>query len=140
LVAAELNRLKGQLLLRRGHSEAAEELYRKVDVVPMDAIRDLVVSHLREGAEAVEDLAAIEQASGESEVVVVTKTRHEPAIHALPDVGEGRDRHGGDRREVRRAAGPSVAVQLELAAVGRQFGKAVVTGGAFLPGLSGIAR
>jgi predicted ATPase len=27
--AAELNRLKGQLLLRRGHSEAAEELYRK---------------------------------------------------------------------------------------------------------------
>jgi len=27
--AAELNRHKGQLLLRRGHSEAAEELYRK---------------------------------------------------------------------------------------------------------------
>jgi predicted ATPase len=27
--AAELNRLKGQLLLRQGHSEAAEELYRK---------------------------------------------------------------------------------------------------------------
>ena len=26
---AELNRLKGQLLLRQGHSEAAEELYRK---------------------------------------------------------------------------------------------------------------
>ena len=28
-VAAELNRRKGQLLLRKGHSEAAEELYRK---------------------------------------------------------------------------------------------------------------
>jgi predicted ATPase len=28
-VAAELNRRKGQLLLRQGHSEAAEELYRK---------------------------------------------------------------------------------------------------------------
>ena len=28
-LAAELNRLKGQLLLRQGHSEAAEELYRK---------------------------------------------------------------------------------------------------------------
>jgi predicted ATPase len=28
-VAAELNRHKGQLLLRQGHSEAAEELYRK---------------------------------------------------------------------------------------------------------------
>jgi predicted ATPase len=27
--AAELNRLKGQLMLRQGHSEAAEELYRK---------------------------------------------------------------------------------------------------------------
>jgi predicted ATPase len=27
--AAELNRLKGQVLLRQGHSEAAEELYRK---------------------------------------------------------------------------------------------------------------
>jgi predicted ATPase len=27
--AAELNRLKGQLLRRRGHSEAAEEFYRK---------------------------------------------------------------------------------------------------------------
>jgi predicted ATPase len=27
--AAELNRLKGQLLLRQGHTEAAEELYRK---------------------------------------------------------------------------------------------------------------
>ena len=27
--AAELNRLKGQLLLRKGHTEAAEELYRK---------------------------------------------------------------------------------------------------------------
>ena len=27
--AAELNRHKGQLLLRQGHSEAAEELYRK---------------------------------------------------------------------------------------------------------------
>jgi predicted ATPase len=27
--AAELNRLKGQLLLRQGHAEAAEELYRK---------------------------------------------------------------------------------------------------------------
>jgi predicted ATPase len=27
--AAELNRNKGQLLLRQGHSEAAEELYRK---------------------------------------------------------------------------------------------------------------
>ena len=27
--AAELNRLKGQLLLRQGQSEAAEELYRK---------------------------------------------------------------------------------------------------------------
>jgi predicted ATPase len=27
--AAELNRLKGQLLLRQGHSDAAEELYRK---------------------------------------------------------------------------------------------------------------
>ena len=27
--AAELNRQKGHLLLRRGHSEAAEELYRK---------------------------------------------------------------------------------------------------------------
>jgi predicted ATPase len=27
--AAELNRLKGQLLLRQGHIEAAEELYRK---------------------------------------------------------------------------------------------------------------
>jgi predicted ATPase len=26
---AELNRLKGQLLLRQGHAEAAEELYRK---------------------------------------------------------------------------------------------------------------
>jgi predicted ATPase len=29
LLAAELNRLKGRLLLRQGHSEAAEELYRK---------------------------------------------------------------------------------------------------------------
>jgi predicted ATPase len=29
LLAAELNRLKGWLLLRQGHSEAAEELYRK---------------------------------------------------------------------------------------------------------------
>jgi predicted ATPase len=28
-LAAELNRLKGQLLLRQGHSEVAEELYRK---------------------------------------------------------------------------------------------------------------
>ena len=28
-VIAELNRRKGQLLLRQGHSEAAEELYRK---------------------------------------------------------------------------------------------------------------
>jgi predicted ATPase len=28
-LAAELNRLKGQLLLRQGHAEAAEELYRK---------------------------------------------------------------------------------------------------------------
>jgi len=28
-LAAELNRHKGQLLLRQGHSEAAEELYRK---------------------------------------------------------------------------------------------------------------
>jgi predicted ATPase len=28
-LASELNRLKGQLLLRQGHSEAAEELYRK---------------------------------------------------------------------------------------------------------------
>jgi predicted ATPase len=28
-LAAELNRLKGQLLLRQGHSDAAEELYRK---------------------------------------------------------------------------------------------------------------
>ena len=27
--SAELNRYKGQLLLRQGHSEAAEELYRK---------------------------------------------------------------------------------------------------------------
>ena len=27
--AAELNRHKGQLLLRQGHTEAAEELYRK---------------------------------------------------------------------------------------------------------------
>ncbi len=27
--AAELNRRKGQLLMRQGHSEAAEELYRK---------------------------------------------------------------------------------------------------------------
>jgi predicted ATPase len=27
--AAELNRLKGQLLLRQGHAEAAEEFYRK---------------------------------------------------------------------------------------------------------------
>jgi len=27
--AAELNRRKGQLLLRQGHAEAAEELYRK---------------------------------------------------------------------------------------------------------------
>ena len=27
--AAELNRLKGQLLLRQGHPEAAEDLYRK---------------------------------------------------------------------------------------------------------------
>src|SRR5208282_1628315 len=106
----------------------------------MDAIGDLVVSHLREGAEAVEDLAAIEQASRESEVVVGSKTRHESAVHSLPDVGEGRDRHGGDRREVRTAAGPNIAVELELAAVGREFGKAVVTGGAFLPGLSGIAR
>src|SRR5258708_37117830 len=29
LLAAELNRHKGQLLLRQGHSEAAEELYRR---------------------------------------------------------------------------------------------------------------
>jgi predicted ATPase len=29
LLAAELNRHKGQLLLRQGHTEAAEELYRK---------------------------------------------------------------------------------------------------------------
>jgi predicted ATPase len=28
-LAAELNRLKGKLLLRQGHSEAAEQLYRK---------------------------------------------------------------------------------------------------------------
>jgi predicted negative regulator of RcsB-dependent stress response len=28
-VAAELNRHKGQLLLRQGHTEAAEEFYRK---------------------------------------------------------------------------------------------------------------
>src|SRR5271167_2204996 len=105
----------------------------------MDAIGDLVVSHLCEGAEAVEDLAAIEEASRESDVVVVPKPRHGPAYHTLPDVGEGRDRHGGDRREVRRTAGPSVAVELELAAVGCEFGKAVVAGGALLPGLSGIA-
>src|SRR5271165_5773967 len=106
----------------------------------MDAIGDLVVSHLCEGAEAVEDLAAIEEASRESEVVVVTKTRHEPAVHTLPDIGEGRDRHGGDRREIRRAAGESVAIELELAAIGCELGKAVVTGGALLPGLPGIAR
>jgi predicted ATPase len=30
ILAAELNRLKGQLLLRQGHSAATEELYRKV--------------------------------------------------------------------------------------------------------------
>jgi predicted ATPase len=29
MLAAELNRLKGQLLVRQGHSAAAEELYRK---------------------------------------------------------------------------------------------------------------
>jgi hypothetical protein len=100
----------------------------------------LIVSHLSEGAEAVEDLAAIEQASRESEVVVGSKTRHESAIHALSDIGEGRDCHCGDRWEVRGAAGPSVAVELELAAVRRQFRKAIVAGGALLPGLSGIAR
>jgi predicted ATPase len=31
--AAELNRHKGQLLLRQGHSEAAEELYRKALII-----------------------------------------------------------------------------------------------------------
>src|SRR6516162_11748504 len=112
----------------------------EVDVVPMDPIGDVVVSYLCEGAEAVEDLAAIEQASRESEVVVVSETRHEPSVHALPDVGEGRDRHGGDRWEVPGAAGPSVAVEFELAAVGCEFGKTVVTSGALLPGLPGIAR
>src|SRR6202040_14013 len=109
---------------------ATEQLGRRgvaeVDVVPMDAIGDVVVSHLREGAETVEDLAAIEEASCESEVVVVSKTRREPAVHTLPDVGEGRDRHGGDRREVRGGAGPNVAVELEMAAKGGGLGKAVV--------------
>src|SRR6516162_8582619 len=105
----------------------------------MDPVGDVVVSHLREGAETVEDLAAIEEASGESKVVVEPKTRHEPAVYTLPDIGKGRDRHGSDRREVRRAAGPSVAVELELAAIRSEFGKAVVAGGALLTGLSGIA-
>jgi hypothetical protein len=94
-----------------------------VDVVPMDGIGDLVVSHLRERAENVEDLAAIEEASCEGEVVVVPKTRGEPPVHTLPDVGKTRNHHRGDRREVRRAAGPNVAVELELAAIGREFGK-----------------
>src|SRR6516165_5609218 len=102
---------------------ATEQLGRggvaEVDVVPMDPVGDVVVSYLREGAEPVEDLAAVEQASGESEVIVVPKTGHEPAIHSLPNIGEGRDRHGGDRWEVPRAASRSVAVELELAAIGR---------------------
>jgi hypothetical protein len=102
---------------------------------------DVVVPHLREGAETVEDLAAIEEASCESEVVVESKTRREPARHTFPDVGEGRAQQlHGDRREVPCAAAPNVAVELELAAVGCELGKAVVAGGALLPGLSGIAR
>ena len=105
----------------------------------MDRIGDVVVSHLSEGAETVEDLAAIEEAACESEVVVVSKTRRELTIHTLPDVGEAWDRHRGDRREVRCTAGPNVAVELELPAIGRELGKAVVTGGALLPGLPGIA-
>src|SRR5208282_468572 len=100
----------------------------EVDVVPMDGVGDVIVCHLREGAEPVEDLAAVEEASCESEVVVVPETRHEPAVYTLPNIGEGRDRHGGDRRKIRRAAGPSVAVELELAAIGRELGKAVVAG------------
>jgi len=35
-LAAELNRHKGQLLLRQGHSEAAEELYRKALSIAKD--------------------------------------------------------------------------------------------------------
>src|SRR6516164_4583102 len=106
----------------------------------MDSVGDVVVSHLREGAEPVEDLAAVEQASGESEVIVVPKTRYESPVHSLPNIGEGRDRHGGDRWEVPRAASRSVAVELELAAIGRQFRKAVVACGTLLPRLSGVAR
>jgi predicted ATPase len=34
--AAELNRHKGQLLLRQGHSEAAEELYRKAPSIAVE--------------------------------------------------------------------------------------------------------
>jgi predicted ATPase len=33
---AELNRLKGQLLLRQGHTEAAEELYRKALAIALE--------------------------------------------------------------------------------------------------------
>src|SRR6516225_737566 len=125
-------------------SFATEQLGRgrvaEIDVVPMDPVGNVAVSHLREGAETGEDFAAVEEASGESEVVVEAKTRHEPAVYTLPDIGKGRDRHGGDRREVGRAAGPSIAVELELAAVRCEFGKAVVAGGALLTGLSGIAR
>src|SRR6516164_3759068 len=101
----------------------------------MDPIGDFAVSHLRKGTETVEDFAPVEEASGESEVVVETKTRHEPAVYALPDIGKSRDRHGGDRREVGRAASPSIAVEFKLAAVRRKFGKAVVARGALLSGL-----
>src|SRR6516225_7350897 len=124
-------------------SLATEQLGRgrvtEVDVVPMDPIGNVAVSHLREGAETGEDFAAIEEAARESEVVVEAKTRHEPAVYTLPDIGKSRDRHGCDRREIGRAATPSIAVELELAAVRCKFGKTVVAGGALLAGLSGIA-
>jgi hypothetical protein len=39
---------------------------------------------LREAAEAVEDLGAIEEASSESGVIVESKARRHPAFHTFP--------------------------------------------------------
>ena len=73
-------------------------------------------------------------------VVVGVQTRRRRRVLRRFGVGEAGHVKGGDRRSLPVSALQRVAADLEPPAERRQFGKGGVTGGAGLPGLTGVGR
>ena len=111
-----------------------------VGIVPMQLPRSVVVGHLREGAEIGRDRAAVKEAGRGYVGIVVGAVMRRVAGLVGVRLREGRDDHGGNRREIGGPAPERVAVQLEEATVGRQLGKAVMADCALLAGLPRVAR